>query len=328
MRAPILPLLVACLAIAAAASASDGVLEINQTCATTTGCFPGDTPGFPVAITKRGSYRLTSNLDVSTTTAAILFEPVDPNVDPGATLDLGGFTVRGPVTCTGQGSGVTCSATSGAIGILATIGGLDLRNGRVTGFGSYGIYTGSRSRVADVSSEGNADWGFFAFPGTVIRNSTASRNGGFGFVLDGASAEGCSATGNLQVGISVSGGTVTRGIVRGNGGGGISGFNGAVIRENSVSSNTGDGILARSGTVVSDNAVVGNTQAGISALSASLVQRNIVRQNGVYGLYLVPEDGGTAATYSDNTIAANGVVSVTGGINMGGNSCNGTTTCP
>ncbi|MBK7952127.1 MAG: right-handed parallel beta-helix repeat-containing protein [Deltaproteobacteria bacterium] len=328
MRTPIFPLVVACLSIAAAASASDGIVEINQTCATTAGCFPGDTPGFPVTITKRGSYRLTSNLDVSTTVSGIVFDPLDPNVDPGATLDLGGFTVRGPVTCTGEGSGLTCSASSGSIGVFAVYGGLDLRNGRVMGFGSYGIYTGSRSRVSDVSSEGNAEWGVFAFSGTVIRNSTASRNGGLGFVLDGASAEGCSATGNREWGISVSGGTVTRTIVRGNAGGGISGLSGAVLRENSVSFNTGDGILARSGTVVSDNAVVNNTQAGISALSASIVQRNIIRQNGVYGLYLVPEDGGTAATYSDNTIAANGVVSVTGGINMGGNSCNGTTTCP
>ena len=41
----------AALAIAPmAASASDGVLEINQTCATQTGCFPGDSAGFPVTL--------------------------------------------------------------------------------------------------------------------------------------------------------------------------------------------------------------------------------------------------------------------------------------
>ena len=30
--------------------ASDGVVEINQTCAITTGCFAGDASGFPVTI--------------------------------------------------------------------------------------------------------------------------------------------------------------------------------------------------------------------------------------------------------------------------------------
>ena len=51
-------------ALATPALASDGVLEINQTCAVQTGCFPGDTAGFPVKITASGSYRLTGNLVV------------------------------------------------------------------------------------------------------------------------------------------------------------------------------------------------------------------------------------------------------------------------
>lgn len=37
------------------ASASDGVLEINQTCAIQTGCFAGDTAGLPVTISASGS---------------------------------------------------------------------------------------------------------------------------------------------------------------------------------------------------------------------------------------------------------------------------------
>ncbi len=49
------------LALATSAFATDGVLEINQTCAVQTGCFAGDTAGFPVEIDVAGSYRLTSN---------------------------------------------------------------------------------------------------------------------------------------------------------------------------------------------------------------------------------------------------------------------------
>ena len=47
--------------IAAPGAASDGVLEINQTCAVNTGCFPGDAPGFPVHLdgTPSKSYALT-----------------------------------------------------------------------------------------------------------------------------------------------------------------------------------------------------------------------------------------------------------------------------
>ena len=58
------------LTLTAPALASDGVIEINQTCAVQTGCIDnsggiGDTPGFPVTIEIPGSYVLTSNLVVS-----------------------------------------------------------------------------------------------------------------------------------------------------------------------------------------------------------------------------------------------------------------------
>jgi hypothetical protein len=53
------------LLFAAPALASDGVLEINQTCAVETGCLAGDSPGFPVTISTAGSYRLTGSLNVT-----------------------------------------------------------------------------------------------------------------------------------------------------------------------------------------------------------------------------------------------------------------------
>jgi hypothetical protein len=59
-------------AVASRALASDGVLEINHSCATAAGgCFPGDTAGYPVQITQPGSYRLTSNLAVPASTNGI-----------------------------------------------------------------------------------------------------------------------------------------------------------------------------------------------------------------------------------------------------------------
>ena len=63
MRIFLLPLIaLLLLALAGPALAVDGVVEINQTCAVQTGCFSGDTAGYPVTITQPGSYRLTSNL--------------------------------------------------------------------------------------------------------------------------------------------------------------------------------------------------------------------------------------------------------------------------
>ena len=50
MRLFLLPLLT--LVLALPVLAVDGVLEINHTCAVQTGCFSGDTPGYPVTITE------------------------------------------------------------------------------------------------------------------------------------------------------------------------------------------------------------------------------------------------------------------------------------
>ena len=50
---PVMMALSACalLTLAPGAQAVDGVLEINQACAANTGCFTGDSAGFPVTIT-------------------------------------------------------------------------------------------------------------------------------------------------------------------------------------------------------------------------------------------------------------------------------------
>ena len=40
--------------------ATDGAVELNQTCAVQTGCLADDAAGFPVTIATPGSYRLTA----------------------------------------------------------------------------------------------------------------------------------------------------------------------------------------------------------------------------------------------------------------------------
>src|SRR5215831_13467976 len=64
-----------------------------------------DAPGFPVTICKPGSYVLGSNLTVPANTDGI--DIAVPNVS----IDLNGFTVKGPVTCTGVGTTLSCTNT-------------------------------------------------------------------------------------------------------------------------------------------------------------------------------------------------------------------------
>jgi hypothetical protein len=67
---------------------------------------------------------------------------------------------------------------------------------------------------------------------------------------------------------------------------------------------------------------------GIAALSTANIQGNTATGNGGVGLYLFPEAGGFASAYGGNVVSNNSVNNVTSGINVGHNSCNGTTTCP
>ncbi len=81
------------LLLAVPAAASDGRIEINQTCALAGGCVPGDAPGFPVTIPGEQSYVLTSSLEVTGGVSAIASN------SRGITLDLNGFTIEGDYTC-------------------------------------------------------------------------------------------------------------------------------------------------------------------------------------------------------------------------------------
>ena len=94
------------LLLAGPALAVDGVGEINQTCATATGCFSGDAAGFPVTISTSGSYRLTSRLVLpNENTDGILVST------SSVSIDLNGFEITGPVTC--AGGPILCTPATG-----------------------------------------------------------------------------------------------------------------------------------------------------------------------------------------------------------------------
>jgi hypothetical protein len=156
------------------AFALDGAFEINQTCAVQTGCFPGDSAGYPVTISQSGGYVLTSNLTVSSESLGGI-EIASHYVK----LDLNGFKV--------EGAGITSSTTGiKAIGALQKAG-VAVHNGMVSSF-STGIDLGSPSHVRSVRVTNFSDTGI-RVGGDVsdcLVDEGGSPNSGVGISASGA----------------------------------------------------------------------------------------------------------------------------------------------
>ncbi len=169
---------------------------------------------FPVVISKSGSYRLTSNLVVPDGVDGIDINARD------VTLDLNGFTVRGPQTCTGGGAGLKCSGASGGSGIAATKRNVTVRNGNVQGFYDFGVYLEDRGeRLEDVTAAENG-WGIDITEGIV--SNCISNSNSFGIGAPSAQVKGTTANYNQYDGFYVSG-SMTDSVAEGNGGYGFAG---------------------------------------------------------------------------------------------------------
>lgn len=156
------------------AVADEGVLEINQACAASSGCFPGDAPGFPVEIANTGRYRLTSSLSVPTGTMGISYFGT-----PNVSIDLNGFELAGPGVCTGYPA---TSCTGNAAGIL---GGpmTTIHDGTVRGF-SVGISARARgAAIRNVSVQHNGDGGIVVGPNARVTDCRAFQNRANGIFL-------------------------------------------------------------------------------------------------------------------------------------------------
>ncbi|MDJ0785888.1 MAG: right-handed parallel beta-helix repeat-containing protein [Myxococcota bacterium] len=172
-------LLALLLLIGLPAGGVDGVREINQACVNT-GCFPGDSAGFPVTIASSGSYRLTSNLRfTSELGVGPIFDVIQINVDDVA-LDLGGFVLscRLPSVnfepCTGS--------AAGGNGISSNRNNIEIRNGTVRNMSGRGLVVGFQSHVENVRALSNGGDGIVALTGSVIRGCRATDNGEAGIV--------------------------------------------------------------------------------------------------------------------------------------------------
>jgi hypothetical protein len=155
-------------AIAVPAFASDGVLEVNQTCALGTGRFPSDGPVFPVTISQSGSYVLTSNLDVTGQPSPENVTAIDANAGY-VNIDLNGFSITGPGTA---GSGMGIDAAS------STIQGNSCHNNTKSGINGDNGNNGS-SIVGNAVNFNTAD-GIEVRFGSLLRGNAIRNNGGFG----------------------------------------------------------------------------------------------------------------------------------------------------
>lgn len=290
------------LVFAGPASANNGVLEINQVCAVNTGCFSGDTAGFPVTITTPGSYRLVSNLtlpDVNTDGIVVSTNDVG--------IDLNNFSIIGPVTC--AGSPLICTPGSGTgRGVAQTLTsnrGISVKEGSIAGAGAHGVLLGDQAVVTNVRVRWSRLVGINVGSGSTISGNTAHQNASIGIFANSGS--------------TISGNTAYQ-----NGSGGIFTNSGSTVSNNTAYQNGATGIFAGAGSTVSGNTAYNNLGDGVVVGSGSTVQRNAMRLNGGFGLNL-----GAEAGYRENTITSNMTGTVIGsGVNMGGNSCNGISSCP
>jgi len=290
------------------ALAADGVIEINEARVAAGGISSCDTPGYPVEICDSGSYRLTSNLHFPSSSAKGIVVTAQE-----VTLDLNGMTLAGDNTCTtGAFGAVTSCSASGKSGIEVSGPRFSVRNGRVRGaglFGLYlmngdavlenlevyechssGVYAGARARLENVSAVRNGSSGIETGDGSAVHLAVVSGNGFAGLYLSqGSTAERVSATRNGYAGIYIFGASVSGFSATGNGANGVNAQNGSFIESG----------------MIRDNGRADSGHCGVWSGDTT----------GYRGLAISASSGGNPSTVCG------------GGINLGGNSCQGVA-CP
>lgn len=290
------------LGLAAPLLASDGVLQINQACATNEGCFPGDSPGFPVTITQPGSYRLTGDLTVSANGVSGITISSD-----SVALDLGGFTISGPVVCTGFGSTIACPNDYGATGVDASESRqVSIRNGVIRGLEEGVEASKADCRIVELDATSNADDGVRT-SSCDIAHVNAGSNGHDGFNLGVGTLSDVTATYNGSVGIDLIGGVIKNSFFVSNGGSGAKAI-ATLLKDTFFGFNNGNGIEG----------------AKVSVLDC------VIEENEGWGLDVLANSG---AVYSGNQFLENtsGSVHAESGATateIGTNFCGTNTTCP
>ena len=248
------------LAFAPVALAADGVVLINQSTMTNglTGCPTGG--HFPIIICQSGSYRLSGSLTVADENTTAINIPAN-----NVSLDLNGFAILGPVTCTQDTFPVQCSATSttgSGVGILSSGINFSVTNGTVNGMGLGGILVfGNGARIDGLRISNNA-----GFVGGISANSGVISN--------------CTVTTNAGSGIFLAVGTVDSSHIIFNGGFGIDGEGRSLVATNNSLARNGQNGMNNVLLAV-NNTITDNVGFGFSCDDTSCgFQGNVFKGNG------------------------------------------------
>lgn len=333
------------------------VVEIDQDCALLTGCSTGtDSAGFPVTITEPGSYRLASNLATADEDDSLIFIQ-----SSNVTLDLNGFALLGPVTCSdtpvsgcapeaGDGSGVRVVGSQVESGV-------NILNGSIEGMGLRGIDCFQPCRISHVHVAQSGAQGISATNNAVVENTIAARNGSSGIVVSGVvrnsqavgnglrgittqgsgMVEGCLAKQNGQVGIFVAG-SVINSVAEDNTSLGFSLDAGTTATGNTARNNGNAGFSASAGVTLKENTAYNNGDDGFIVTDGFMISNNAL-QNAVDGFSCVNclmldnisagngQDGaafgGANAAWGRNMLSANGNDVNGTAADMGNNICDG-----
>jgi parallel beta-helix repeat protein len=216
------------------AYAVDGIVLIDQTRALAGNVTPGDGPGFPVTISRPGSYRLSSNLDVPADAAGIVI------FASGVTIDLNGFQLKG----SGAGTGISALQARQAITV---------RNGSVTNFDKGIDVKGLASDVRDITAFGNQLVGLEIGAGATVSGNRAFNN-------------------NIGIRVQLSS-IVTGNVVQSNGGFGLRVAEGSVIQGNTAFQN-GIGMEIGCPSALLGNTSQNNSEVDISFLNEDCTRAN------------------------------------------------------
>ena len=209
----------------AGAQAGEPIVVIDQLSALAGSVSPGDPPGFPVTLSRSGHYRLSSDLRVPADTSGIVISA------PNVTLDLGGHSVSGPVTCRHSEAtrSVACDAASrfSAVVGIRSVGaaGAVIRNGVVQGFAGLGVHHGEGAVLDRLQVRSNAGVGIAGGAGHatagVVRAVRVVHNGGPGIVCEQMHIERSTFAANGGTGVDCRGAWFVNSVTRHNGGHGV-----------------------------------------------------------------------------------------------------------
>lgn len=174
MRQGVLVCLAAVSLALAAPTAEAVVTTISQAKAHHGHTTPGDTPGYPVTISRSGSYRLITNLTLPTAEGTVGIEITAENV----TIDLNGFSIIGPRTCPTEDDFLGCTPAAEDPTYALVTGGnnVTLKNGTLRGSIGNGVWLGAHARLENVNVIWNSMIALIIGKGAVLKDSLVAQN--------------------------------------------------------------------------------------------------------------------------------------------------------